>query len=97
MNNTNEFIAELKNCINNLYAISKRMQKNDARQSTIKFTIEKYLKAIDSVVIYKNALNEITDDNIDIQINADDIDRGYIKIIVNIKCQVVKIWTIKKY
>lgn len=85
MNNTNEFIAELKNCINNLYAISKRMQKNDARQSTIKFTIEKYLKAIDSVVIYKNALNEITDDNIDIQINADDIDKGYIKIITNIK------------
>jgi len=86
MNNTNEFIAELKNCINNLYAISKRMQKTDARQSTIKFTIEKYLKAIDSVVIYKNALNEITDDNIDIQINADDIDKGYIKIITNIKC-----------
>lgn len=85
MDNINDFIVEFKNCIINLYAISKRMQKNDARQSTIKFTIEKYLKAIDSVVIYKNALNEITDDNIDIQINADDIDKGYIKIITNIK------------
>lgn len=86
MNNIDEFITEFKNCINNLCAISKRMQKTDTRNSMINFTLEKPLKTFDDVVVYENALNSLKTDNIDIQVNTDDVDRGYIKIIVNIKC-----------